>query len=85
MKRRITMEKQQIESKLREIVIKRVPALTLESIKDDATFGALGIDSLAMGWIMADIEETFNVVIRGGDVMKMKNMAGVVDFLAEKV
>lgn len=79
------MEKQQIESKLRDIITKRMPALTPESITPNAPLGTLGIDSLAMGWIMADIEETFEIAIRGADAMQFQTLADAVDYLAKKI
>lgn len=79
------MDRQQIETKLREIIALRIPSLKADDIKTDADLAALGADSLAVSWIMADVEDTFNIVIRSEDIMKLQTLATAVDYVAKRV
>ncbi len=79
------MDRQQIETKLREIIALRIPSLKADDIKADADLAALGADSLAVSWIMADVEDTFEIVIRSEDIMKLQTLATAVDYVAKRV
>ena len=79
------MNRQQIEAKLREIIFKRVPGVKPEVITLTGELAALGIDSLAFSWILADMEEAFEFEMRGADVMKLKTLATAIDFVEQHV
>ena len=79
------MNRQQIEAKLREIIVKRVAGVKPEAITLTGELVALGIDSLAFSWILADMEETFEFEMRGADVMKLKTLATAVEFVEQHV
>ena len=79
------MDKQAIEMKFREIILKRVKGLEPSMLKADTDFGVLGVDSLARSWIMADTEETFNVPIRIEEVMKLNTLKLMVDHMDKKL
>ena len=79
------MNRQQIEAKLREIIVKRVAGVKPEAITLTGELAALGIDSLAFSWILADMEEAFEFEMRGADVMKLKTLATAIDFVEQHV
>lgn len=79
------MDKQQIESLTRNIVAKRLPHVSPDKITPDAEFAALGVDSLALSWMLADIEDTFDIEMQIGDAMKLKTLAAVVDYVAKRL
>jgi acyl carrier protein len=79
------MNRQQIEAKLREIIVKRVPGVKPEAITLTGELATLGIDSLAFSWILADMEEAFEFEMRGADVMKLKTLTTAVEFVEQHV
>ena len=79
------MDKQAIEMKFREIILKRVKGLEPSMLKADTDFGAMGVDSLALSWIMADTEEAFNQPIRLEEAMKLRTLALIVDHMDKKL
>lgn len=79
------MDKQQIESLTRDIVAKRLPHVGPDRITPEAEFAALGVDSLALSWMLADIEDTFDIEMQIGDAMKLKTLAAVVDYVAKRL
>jgi len=79
------MDRNQMEAQIREIISKRVAGVKPESITPDGELAALGIDSLAFSWILADMEEAFEFEMRGADIMKLKTLATAVDFVAQHV
>ena len=79
------MDKQQIETKLREIIARRIPALKADDIKADDDLGALGADSLAVSWIVADVEDAFDIIIRSEDIMKLNTLVAGVDYVAKRL
>ena len=79
------MEKAQIERTLREIIAKRVRGVVAEQIDPSQELAALGVDSLAFSWILADMEEAFEFEMRGADVMKLKTLATAVEFVKQHV
>ena len=79
------MDRNQIGATLREIISKRVAGVKPEAIEPDGELAALGIDSLAFSWILADMEEAFSFEMRGADVMKLKTLDSAVDFVEQHV
>ena len=76
------MEKTQIERILREIIAKRVRGVVAETIDPSQELAALGVDSLAYSWILADMEDAFDVVMRSSDIMKIKTLSMAVEYVA---
>lgn len=77
------MDKSMIETKLRQIISMRVAGVAPESITPAGELAALGIDSLAFSWILADMEDAFGFEMRGADIMKLKTLASAVDFVEQ--
>lgn len=75
------MDRNQIEKKLKEILIKRVAGLTPEAVASDADLAELGVDSLAFSWILADMEDSFDIVMVGADAMKLKTLSLAADYV----
>ena len=61
------MDKMLLAEQLREIIARRIDGAEPSRIGDDAELAALGADSLALSWILADVEDAFEFVMRGGD------------------
>lgn len=76
------MEKAQIERILREIIAKRVHGVVAETIDPSQELAALGVDSLAYSWILADMEDAFDFVMRSSDIMKIKTLSMAVEYVA---
>lgn len=81
----MTMDKQQIESALRKIIAKRVPGVNPATLDPAQELATLGVDSLAFSWILADMEDTFDFVLRGSDIMRLKTLATAVDYMEQHV
>ncbi|MBP2663732.1 MAG: Phosphopantetheine attachment site [Firmicutes bacterium] len=79
------MNRQQIETRLREIIAKRVRNISSESIDMDTELTALGLDSLGFSWLLADIEDTFEFVMQGSDILKLKTLSGAIDYVENHV
>jgi acyl carrier protein len=79
------MNRQQIESRLREIIAKRVRNISSESIDMDTELTALGLDSLGFSWLLADIEDTFEFVMQGSDILKLKTLSDAIDYVENHV
>ena len=77
------MDRTQIENKLREIVCKRVNGVKPEMVGSTVELATLGIDSLAFSWILADMEDAFDFVMRSSDILKLKTLTMAVEFVAE--
>ena len=77
------MDKTMIETTLREIISKRVAGVAPEAIAPAGELAALGIDSLAFSWILADMEDAFGYEMRGADIMKLKTLASAVEFVEQ--
>ena len=58
------MDEKEIEKVLRGILGERIPGLKAEDIAPQAELSALGLDSLAFSWVLADMEEAFDIVIK---------------------
>ena len=79
------MNRQQIETRLREIIAKRVQNISSESIDMDTELTALGLDSLGFSWLLADIEDAFEFVMQGSDILKLKTLSGAIDYVENHV
>ena len=79
------MERQEIESELRKIIAKRISGVNPDTIISTQELATLGVDSLAFSWILADMEDTFDFVMRGSDIMKLKTLATAVDYVEQHV
>jgi len=79
------MDRMQIEKTLREIISKRIPDVKQEAITPEVDLAILGADSLAFSWITADVEEAFEIVLRGSDVMKLKTLSSSIDYVEKKI
>ena len=79
------MDKTLLAAQLREIIARRIDGAEPSRIGDDAELAALGADSLALSWILADVEDAFDFVMRGGELMKLKTFAAFVDYVAQRV
>ncbi len=79
------MERQKIESELRKIIAKRISGVNPDTIIPAQELATMGVDSLAFSWILADMEDTFDFVLRGSDVMKLKTLATAVDYVEQHV
>lgn len=79
------MERNQIEKTLKEIFVKRAPSLKSEMLALSVEMAALGVDSLAFSWILADMEEAFGFVTQGADVMKLKTFEDSVDYVQRRL
>ena len=75
------MNRQQIENRLREIIAKRVQNISAESIDMDTELTALGLDSLGFSWLLADIEDAFEFVMQGSDILKLKTLSAAIDYV----
>ena len=79
------MDREEIEHKIREIVAARTNSQKIFEISADDSLGTVGIDSLAFSWILADMENTFNFVMMGSDIMKLKTLTRAVDYVEQKM
>ncbi|HNQ33424.1 MAG TPA: phosphopantetheine-binding protein [Methanoculleus sp.] len=79
------MDESQIEKTLREILARRVPNAPIDKLTLDAPLAALGIDSLAYSWILADTEDTFGFVMMGSDVMKLKTLKHTIEYVQTQI
>jgi acyl carrier protein len=79
------LEKYEVAAKLRDIIAGRIAGVAPAVVHDDTELAALGADSLALSWIMADVEDTFDFVMRGSELMKLKTFAAFVDYVAQRV
>ena len=79
------MERQKIESELRKIIAKRISEVNPDTIIPTQELATLGVDSLAFSWILADMEDAFDFVMRGSDIMKLKTLATAVDYVEQHV
>jgi acyl carrier protein len=85
MKEATKMERARIETILREILVKRVPGLKPESILPESELATLGVDSLAYSWILADVEDSFDIVMLGADSMKLNTLSAAADYVEAKI
>ena len=79
------MDRLEIEHKIREIVAARTNSQKIFELSADDSLGTVGIDSLAFSWILADMENTFNFVMMGSDIMKLKTLTRAVDYVEQRI
>lgn len=79
------MDKKQIEETLREIIGKHLEDIQPEKIDMNNELADLGVDSLALSWILADMEESFDFIIPGSDILKLKTLAATVDYVEKHI
>ncbi|MBP2666511.1 MAG: Phosphopantetheine attachment site [Firmicutes bacterium] len=79
------MDKQQIESALREIIAKRVLGVNPATLDPTQELAMLGADSLAFSWILADMEDAFGFVMRGSDIRKLKTLETAIEYVEQHV
>ena len=79
------MDKKQIEKAVREIIGKRIPDVKPEAIDATIELDKLGMDSLAASWILADIEDAFNIVMPGKENCILKTLTTTVDYVEKNM
>ncbi len=79
------MDKKHIEDTMRAIIIKRLRNVQPEAITVDTELVSLGIDSLSLGWVLADMEDAFEFTISMSDIIKLKTVADTVDYVERRV
>jgi acyl carrier protein len=75
------IDKTQILPFFQDIYVKRVKDHLADPLNPETTLASMGIDSLAMSWLIADIEEKFGVTIYGSDILGFKTVADVTAFI----
>ncbi len=79
------MDKKKIEEILREIISKHLEDIHTEDIDLNSELADLGVDSLAFSWILVDMEESFDFIIPGSDILKLKTLADIVGYVGEHI
>ena len=79
------MDVNEIEKVIRGILAERVPGLKAEDIAPQAELSSLGLDSLAFSWVLADLEEAFDIVMQGSDILHLKTLAAAVEYVAKRL
>lgn len=75
------MNREEIDQKIREIIADRTNDRKVLELGGDDPLASLGIDSLAFSWILADMEDAFDFVIMGSDIMKLKTINLAVGYI----
>ena len=79
------MDVNEIEKVIRGILAERVPGLKVEDIAPQAELSSLGLDSLVFSWVLADLEEAFDIVMHGSDILHLKTLAAAVEYVAKRL
>lgn len=79
------MKREVIEEKIRDIIATRSNNQKIREMRSDEPLGTLGIDSLAFSWILADMEDAFDFVMIGSDIMKLRTLEIAVDYVEKKM
>jgi acyl carrier protein len=79
-----SMDRTQIENILRGIIAERVPGVDPGTLEREEDLENLGADSLAFSWILADIEDAFEFVMRGADIQNLRTLAGAVAYVQKR-
>ncbi len=79
------MDKKQIEEILREIIGKHLENIQPEKIDINNELADLGVDSLSFSLILADMEDSFDFIIPGSDILKLKTLAAAIDYVDEHI
>lgn len=77
----VNMNRKEIEQLLREFIANRVPNISPESIDMEKELRLLGLDSLGFSWLLADIEDNFDFIVQGADLLKFKTLGNVIDYV----
>jgi acyl carrier protein len=80
----MTDKKLQIEETLRQLIA-RATRKTNVVLTPEATFKALGVDSLEVVHILVSLEDAFGIDIKDSDLKGINNMEGFIDYLKRKV
>lgn len=78
------MDEKEIEKVLRSILAERMPGVDAVSIESQAELATLGLDSLAFSWVLADMEEAFDIVMQGSDILQLKTLAMAIEYVAKR-
>jgi acyl carrier protein len=79
------MNREEIEQKIRDIIANRMKNETVREYSSEDPLMKLGIDSLTFSWIIADMEDTFNFVMIGSDILKLKTLNQATDYIETKI
>ncbi len=79
------MDKKKIEKIMWEILTKRIENIQPEKMDINNKLTDLGVDSLIFSLILADMEETFDFIIPGSDILKLKTLADAIDYVEEHI
>lgn len=69
---------------LQDIYVKRVQNAVQKLLTPDTVILSLGIDSLAMSWIITDIEEQFGITIYGADIFRLKTISDLIALIKSR-
>lgn len=79
------MNREELVAKINEVLAEEFE-VEVDSITPEADIKAtLELDSLSLVDMVALIEETFKVEIKGQDISKIKNFDALYDFILEKI
>ena len=79
------MTREELVAKINEVLAEEFE-VEVDSITPEADIKAtLELDSLSLVDMVALIEETFKVEIKGQDISKIKNFDALYDFILEKI
>ena len=79
------MERSQIETVLREIIGKRLPNVDSAAIAMNQELADFGIDSLTLNWICADMEDAFEFIMSGADIIHLKTLETAVAYVEKRI
>lgn len=78
------MTRDEIATRARQIVAEHLK-VPLDQVTEDATFDALGADSLDHIEIGFDLEQAFDIEVSDEDAEQLKTFGNAVDFLERKL
>lgn len=76
------MEKEEIKTKLLEIIKKHHVEMAVEN---ETNIRELGIDSLDLVEIVMDIEDCFNIEFYGREILDVTNFESLIDTINKKI
>jgi len=79
------MDKKQIEKIMWEIIGKHLEVIQPEKIGLNYELSEMGVDSLVFSLILADMEDSFDFIIPGSDILKLKTLAAAIDYVEEHI
>ncbi len=77
------MDDKQVEALLREIIAKRTE-VNPDVIKTDSELKSIGANSMAFSYILADMENAFELEMRAADVLKLKTLRDAVELVVRR-